>query len=81
MTVGPDATLQEAARLILDRNISCLPVVHGGRLVDILTLSDFGLTPRYRRLVDNLYSWMGYSWMGVPTSLRHMGEVARRVRS
>jgi CBS domain-containing protein len=41
VTVGPDATLSEAARTMVDRKIGCLPVVEDGKLVGILTESDF----------------------------------------
>lgn len=41
VTVGPDAPLEQAARLMLERKIGCLPVVEDGKLVGILTESDF----------------------------------------
>jgi CBS domain-containing protein len=41
VTIGPDAPLAEAARLMLERKIGCLVVVEEGRLVGILTESDF----------------------------------------
>lgn len=40
-TIGPDEPLEEAARRMLERKIGCLVVVQGGRLVGILTESDF----------------------------------------
>jgi CBS domain-containing membrane protein len=40
-TIAPDAPIQEAARRMLDRNISALVVVEGERLVGMLTESDF----------------------------------------
>jgi CBS domain-containing protein len=40
ITVAPDQTVGEAARVIRDRDISCLPVVTEGRLVGILTTGD-----------------------------------------
>jgi CBS domain-containing protein len=40
-TIGPDAPLAEAARIMLERKIGCLPVVEGGKLAGILTESDF----------------------------------------
>lgn len=39
-TLGPDATIEEAARLMLAKKIGCLPVVQDGRLVGILTRTD-----------------------------------------
>jgi CBS domain-containing protein len=41
VTIGPDAPLAEAARLMLERKIGALVVVEEGRLVGILTESDF----------------------------------------
>jgi CBS domain-containing protein len=40
-TIGPDALLEEAARIMLERKIGCLPVLEQGRLVGLLTESDF----------------------------------------
>lgn len=39
-TVHPDASLLEAARLILEHRFRALPVVDGGRLVGIITETD-----------------------------------------
>lgn len=41
VTTTPDTSLADAARLMLERKIGCLPVVEDGRLVGILTESDF----------------------------------------
>ena len=41
VTIRPDASLAEAAKLMLERRVGCLPVVEGGGLVGILTESDF----------------------------------------
>ena len=41
VTIRPDASLVEAARLLTERKIGCLPVVDNGRLVGILTEGDF----------------------------------------
>ena len=40
-TIAPDATLQEAARIMVERKIGCLPVVEDAKLVGILTEGDF----------------------------------------
>ncbi len=40
-TTTPDTPLVEAARLLVERKIGCLPVLEDGRLVGILTESDF----------------------------------------
>jgi len=41
VTSSPDTSLIEAARLLTERKIGCLPVVDNGRLVGILTEGDF----------------------------------------
>jgi CBS domain-containing protein len=77
ITIRPDATVGEAARLMLERNASCLPVVdEQGQLVGILTHTDFGLHPKYQPLVDNVYSLLGSS-----TTPQHIEEVSRKVSS
>ena len=43
-TIGPDATVAEAAARMLDGDIGCLPVVEGGRLVGLVTESDLSGT-------------------------------------
>ncbi|GAA6746551.1 acetoin utilization AcuB family protein [Thermus brockianus] len=43
VTVGPDATLEEAYRLLLERGIRHLPVVAEGRLLGIVTDRDIRL--------------------------------------
>jgi CBS domain-containing protein len=40
-TTTPDVPLRDAARLMLEKKIGCLPVVENGKLVGILTESDF----------------------------------------
>jgi CBS domain-containing membrane protein len=47
LTTGPDTSLSEAAKVMTERKIGCLPVVENGRLVGILTEGDFvALTAR-----------------------------------
>ena len=41
ITVAPELPLSEAARIMLDKKIGCLPVVDGDQLIGILTESDF----------------------------------------
>jgi CBS domain-containing protein len=41
LTTTPDALLSEAARIMSERKIGCLPVVEDGKLVGILTEGDF----------------------------------------
>ena len=40
-TIAPLLSLAEAASQIVDRPLGCLPVVEGGRVVGILTATDF----------------------------------------
>lgn len=40
VTIGPDASVQDAARAMLEKKIGCLPVVEEGSLVGILTETD-----------------------------------------
>jgi CBS domain-containing protein len=41
VTTTPDTPLADAARLMLERKVGCLPVLDGERLVGILTEGDF----------------------------------------
>jgi len=41
ITTTPDTPLAEAAALMVERKIGCLPVIDGGKLVGILTEGDF----------------------------------------
>ena len=40
VVIGPDATIREAALLMADRKIGCLPVVEAGRLIGLVTETD-----------------------------------------
>jgi CBS domain-containing protein len=41
ITTTPDTPLEEAARLMFEQKVGCLPVLERGRLVGILTEADF----------------------------------------
>jgi CBS domain-containing membrane protein len=41
VTASPEASLIEAAKILTERKIGCLPVVENGKLVGILTEGDF----------------------------------------
>ena len=41
VTTTPDADVREAAKLMLERKLGCLPVVENGKLIGILTEADF----------------------------------------
>ena len=77
ITIGTDATVEEAAQLIVEQNTSCLPVVDNeGQLVGILTHTDFGFHRRFLPMAEHLYTLMG-SWVRPDT----IEEVARTVSS
>jgi CBS domain-containing protein len=40
ITLAPHASVQEAARLMMEKKIGCLPVLEGSKLVGIVTESD-----------------------------------------
>ncbi len=40
ITISPDASIQEAALLMAEKKIGCLPVVENGRLVGLMTETD-----------------------------------------
>src|SRR6516164_1053107 len=41
LTTTADTPLAEAAKVLVERKIGCLPVVDGGRLIGIITEADF----------------------------------------
>jgi acetoin utilization protein AcuB len=43
ITISPDATVEEAARLMLEHHIGGLPVVEGGKLVGVITETDLSI--------------------------------------
>jgi CBS-domain-containing membrane protein len=40
LTIDPDADVKEAARLMIEHKIGCLPVVESGKLVGLVTETD-----------------------------------------
>ena len=77
ITVNPAATVGDAARLMLEHNVSVLPVLDAQeKLAGILTHTDFGLNPRYRPLANNIYTLLGAN-----TAPQHIEDVSRRVSS
>jgi predicted transcriptional regulator len=40
VTVGPEATIKNAARLMADKKVGCVPVVTDGALVGLVTTTD-----------------------------------------
>lgn len=47
ITAAPEDDLQSAARRMLEHEIGCLPVLEGGRLVGMLSESDYQAEPGY----------------------------------
>ena len=40
-TASPETTVAEAGRVMIERKIGCLPVIEGGKLVGLVTETDF----------------------------------------
>ncbi|MBI2171883.1 MAG: CBS domain-containing protein [Chloroflexi bacterium] len=76
VTIGPEATVQEAANLMLQSNLSALVVVDESKhIVGILTHSDFGVQRKLLPLADNLYQLLG-SWAD-PKAIEDIAEKVR----
>ena len=61
-TISATATVGDAADLMLERGLSCVPIVDdSGKLVGMLTHTDFSMHHRFMPLAQNLYSLLG-SW-------------------
>ena len=74
VTISEDTTVEEAARLMSDQDLSCLPVVNGTKLVGIVTKSDM-----FRILLE----LFGARHFGVRLSFRsvHSQEQIRQMQS
>lgn len=71
ITIGEDVALEEAARIMADRKIGCLPVMRGGNLVGIISDSD---------LFNSMVNLLGARRPGVRVTVLQpdrAGEVAR----
>ena len=74
-TIGPDDTVEKAASLMLTSSSSCLPVLDNrGKLIGILTHTDFGFHRKFFPMADHLYTLMG-SWV----TLKTLEDVAKEV--
>ncbi len=78
VTIRETATVGQAARLMLDKGVSALPVVDAkGKMTGIITHTDFGLNERHLPLTEEpLYTLLG-AW----ATPGNMEEVAGRIRS
>ena len=79
ITISPDASLGEAARLMLEKDVSCLPVVaDDGKLIGIITHTDF--TPRERHLPfseESFYTVLG-QWVSKESLEEEYHKLASR---
>ena len=75
VTISPEAIVGEAANLMLEHQVSCLPVLDGEeRLVGMLTHTDFDLHRKFIALADDLYSLLG-TW-ATPANLEDAAKEA-----
>ena len=75
VTIDPDTTIEEAARVMADENIGCLPVLQDKNLVGIITESD---------LFNIMVNLLGARRPGVRMTILQpdrAGEVARLTRA
>ena len=76
VTVGPDLTIEEAARIMVEKKIGCLPVLEDGVVVGIITETD---------LLAQLASMMDLRCPGVRATVRMptdlVGGLARLVNA
>jgi acetoin utilization protein AcuB len=75
VTIGPDTTIEEAARIMADKKIGCLPVMQGEELVGIISDSD---------LFSIMMELLGARRAGVRMTVLQpdrAGEVARLTRT
>ena len=76
-TITASSTVGDAADLMLESGLSCVPVLDEGEsLVGMLTHTDFSMHHRFKPLAQNLYSLLG-SW-GKPDTVE---EIYHDIRS
>lgn len=76
ITVSVDGTVGEAADLMLQHRVSCLPVVDArGRVAGMLTHSDFGLHHRFLPTANHLFTLFG-AWAN-PANLEQVSQAVR----
>ncbi len=85
ISVGPETTIGEVARTMLDRNVSCVPVLKDGKLVGVISHFDYNLHRKSFHMADHLYTFFG-EWANVSDieglahrmSHRKVGEVMHK---
>jgi len=73
ITVNQDLTIEEAAHLMVEKKVGCLPVLDGDAVIGIITETD---------LLAQLAEMMGTRWKGVRVTMRmpdRKGEFAKLV--
>ncbi|HEX6222587.1 MAG TPA: CBS domain-containing protein, partial [Acidimicrobiia bacterium] len=76
ITIGPDASLKEAARRMIEAGVSGLVVTDGGRLMGVITEADFVKSESDRRPKKRarVLSWFSHD-VEVPHFERLVGDV------
>jgi len=80
VTIGPQASLKEAARRMLEANVSGLPVTENGVLVGIITEADFMAEEAERRprRRAGLLRFFAHDEPEIPSRERNVGDVMTR---
>ena len=73
-TVAPETPAADAAAILETRRIGCLPVVDGGKLVGIVTESDFV------RFARRYFEWEAAGGRATPQILRSGDRATRNLR-
>jgi acetoin utilization protein AcuB len=77
LTIDPLATIEQAARLIHEHRIGCLPVVADGELAGIVTSSDMMRTLILLAGAGNVGTWIEVEVPNEPGTLANITDVIR----
>ena len=79
ITIHPDATLAEAAQLMIDHKVGCLPIVdEEGRLIGLLTERSFFPSERKLPFTNQRMAWLLGEWVG---DMHDLEETVAEVRN